>query len=223
VGQNVTTVTRFSLYSDAGTPDDFSDDSLIDSREYGGDGATDKTWDNAFALQVAAIKASRPDRNVNLRLQAQTISGSNENGFNLRVARPTDTDETFQNGGNGTNVLAIGTLPVNFGATGQGNVSLGAVPAGATRVSIRHFDSDVGVAPGSTITYSDGTSQYNGNPLAAGAADDKEEVDSFEFGEGYAGGPWSALYSAGGSDNSTWDLSYEGPDSTQPGEIRLVE
>ncbi len=220
---NPDTITRYTIYSDNGTPYNNSDDTQIGNpQEYGNDAASDKQWVNSFDLQVRTIKNLRPDKDVNVRLQVQTISGSSENGFNLRVARPSDTDATFASGGNGTNISAVGSLPVNFGASGTGNVALGDVPRGATEVVVKHFDSDVGVVAGTTINYNDGSTDYTGNPLLGRDADDIEENDTFALGSGYAGGSWRASYSAGASDNTTWDLSYSGPPDGNVSEIRLV-
>lgn len=225
VGYNKPTVTRYTLWSDKGTPFDPTDDVRIDSRDIGDDASYDKQWKDFFTWNPATYRASKPSSQF--RLQVQTISGANENGFNVRVTRPGDTDATFAGGGNGTNVSAIGDLPVNFGRTGIGEVSLGYVPAGATKVRVDHFDSDVGVTAGDRIKYSytnaGATSQtYYGNPLLGAAADNVTETDSFDL-SGYTGGTWKAIYKAGGSDNTTWKLSYEGPPTDAPGSIRLVK
>ena len=224
---NLTTVTRYTLYSDNGTPFDPSDDgTAIETIEIGEDKKYDKQWKDTFTWNPATYRASKPG--VNFRLQVQTVAGGNENGFNVRVTRPGDTDDTFTNGGgNGSNVSAIGDLPVNFGRTGTGEVLLGYVPSGATEVRVDHFDSDVGVAKGDTIKYSyidnnGGTSQiFPGNPLLGSAADNKTETDVIKL-SNYTGGSWRANYSAGGGDNTTWKLTYDGPPTNTPGSIRLV-
>ena len=226
-GRNLTTITRYTLYSDNGTPFDPSDDGLpIATQDIGDDKAYDRQWKPTFKWNPATYRASKP--NANFRLQVQTVAGSNENGFNVRVMRPGDTNDTFTNGGgNGSNVSAIGDLPVNFGRTDTGEVLLGYVPGGATKVIVEHFDSDVGVAKGDTIKYSyidnnGGTSQiFPGNPLLGSAADNKTETDIIEL-TNYTGGSWRANYSAGGGDNTTWKLTYDGPPTNTPGSIRLV-
>ena len=226
IGSNATTITRYALYSDNGTPFDPSDDGPpIDTRDIGADAAYNQQWKDFFTWNPAQYRSQ--NAGANFRLQVQTISGSNENGFNVRVTRPGDTDQTFVNGGNGSNVNAIGDIPVNFGKTGTGEVSLGYVPPGATQVRVDHFDSDVGVTPGDRIQYSysknGSTSQtYYGNPLLGSAADNKTETDTINL-SGYQGGIWKAIYKAGGSDNTTWKLTYDGPPTGSPGSIRLIQ
>ena len=227
-GRNETTVTRYTLFSDGGTPFDPTDDVEIQSRDIGDDASYDRQWKDFFTWDPTTYRASKPG--TQFRLQAQTIAGSNENGFNVRVTRPGDTDATFSSGGgNGTNVSAIGDLPVNFGRTGTGEVLLGYVPPGATQVRVDHFDSDVGVNPGDRIQYSYSangtgapTQTFFGNPLLGSAADNVTETDTIDL-SGYGGGVWKARYSAGGSDNTTWKLTYDGPPSGAPGSIRLVK
>ena len=225
LGAGNLTVTRYTLYADSGTPFDPSDDTLINSLDVGNDQNYDRQWKDAFTWRVDTYRNARP--NVNFRMAAQTISGSTENGFNVRVVRPGETDATFENGGgNGSSVSAIGDIPVNFGKNGLGEVSLGYVPAGATQVRIDHFDSDVGVTAGTQIEYlyeNNGvTSQtYPGNSLLGAAADNVTETDTIDL-SGYTGGFWKAIYNAGGSDNTTWRLSYDGPPTDTPGSIRLI-
>lgn len=224
IGRNATTITRYTLYSDNGTPFDPTDDGApIATKDIGADSAYDRQWKDTFTWNPATYRTSK--LNANFRLQVQTVAGSNENGFNVRVTRPGDTNATFENGGNGSNVSAIGKIPVNFGKTDTGEVSLGYVPRGATEVRIEHFDSDVGVTAGARIQYfytdnNGGTSQiYPGNPLLGPSADNKTEIDTIKL-TNFPGGTWKAIYSAGGSDNTTWELFYNG---AAKGTIRLTK
>lgn len=226
-GRNAETITRYSLYSDGGTPYDISDDSFINSTDIGARSDYDKQWKEFFNWNPQNYRMGKDNKNVNFRVSAQTISGCNENGFNMRIVNANDTDQTFINGGNGTDISAIGDIPVNFGKNGTGTVALGYVPKGAKEVRVDHFDSDVGVTAGARINYSyengGARSQtYYGNPLLGSASDNVNERDVIKLSSSYQGGKWQAIYNAGASDNTTWSLTYDGPPTGKPGYIRLV-
>ena len=231
-GKNATTITRYTLWSDNGTPLDYSDDTEIDSSDIGADPNYDQQWKNFFNFNPRQLRnkfnSSSDDANakLNFRISAETISGSNENGFNLRITKPGDTDATFANGGNGTDISAIGDIPVNFGRSGTGVIALGYVPKSAKNIHIDQFDLDTGVAPGSRVSYfyKNGTSRvgpFLGNPLAGSSKDNLKGRDDIQLPNGYQGGDWEAVYTAGGSDNSTWSLTHDG-ESEKPGYVRLV-
>ena len=228
-GTNRETKTKYSLYSDGGTPNDLTDDTLIREVTIGADSSKDKKWDNTFTINLESIRSQRGPNGelINFRLQTATTSGSNENGFNLRVVQPGRTDSendfTFRNGGNGTDITADGDIPVNFGKGGVGQVVLGYVPANAQEVRVRRFDADTGVTAGSQIQYTNSASSdvQLGQPALGGAGNNVWEVDPLTMPAGYNGATWTANYSAGSSDNTTWKLDYVG-DGEQPGDVRLI-
>lgn len=238
IGSNQETITRYTLWSDGGTPLDTTDDTAISYVDIGADQNKDKKWDNTFTFTPSTYRSGKSD--VNFRLQAETISGCNENGFNLRVIAPGQTDAIFLPDaqgkivGNGTSISAIGSMPVNFGVSGTGNVSLGVVPAGATNVSVDRFDCDTGVTPGDHVNYTGSEVDSNNNIKAGGtvttkigspesAADDITENDSWTLDSSYKTSSWVAAYKAGASDNSTWSVTYQGPGVADQASVNLVE
>ena len=91
------TVTRYSLYFDNNTATP-RDDVLVGTRDWGADGAdSDMKWVEAFNFD------RRDYGNGNFRLNVKSISGSSENGFDLRVgpkreATTTHETETYISG-----------------------------------------------------------------------------------------------------------------------------
>lgn len=147
------TTTRYTLYWDRGTSDPSDDVRVGDSRDWGGDGAdSDMQWVNAFEFNRADYVGG------NFRLNVKSVSGSSENGFDLRAGpkreeTTTYTTETYISGyrkngkpiystrqvptvhpapdwdsANGTSIQAEGHLPINFNIDGTTKMALGKVP-----------------------------------------------------------------------------------------------
>src|SRR5688500_17023187 len=76
------------------------------------------------------------------RLNVVTISGSSENGFNLRAGPRTDVEFKPDNG---TSVTATGYVPMNFNGGGNTTITLGTVPQAAAGkpLTIKKFDTDI--------------------------------------------------------------------------------
>lgn len=228
---NITT-TKYTLYYDSGTPDDPTDDVQIDSKSYGNNSATDMKWNSVFTLN-RDIAAYKKDGNGNVlangavgnfRLNVTTTAGASENGFGLR-AGPVRSGTTPFNATNGTKIIGVGHLPINFNIDGTATVRLGTVPTSAAgkEVIIRKFDTDVQAASGAanTVTYTcstlpgkSWTGNLSGNGLFA--------TDTIPVPANYTEGIWSVTYSAGRQDTSMWDMSYTGYGPGTPGTIKLI-
>ena len=228
------TTTRYRLWADNGTPDDFTDDHYVGERIYDGswvdnnnDGKhdTDMQWVD-FNIPRTAYNGQ------NFRLNVMTTGGASENGFNLRAGRLSDqviknsqgviTQNDFEN--NGTVLSAMGYMPMNFNKNGTANIVLGKIPVEAAghQVTIRNFDTDVGgsnpyikftcdTLPGMSWT---GTLSANGT----------FSTDRINVPTSYkTAGIWRAEYSAGQGDTSVWSMSYDAQGPGAPGDIKLVE
>lgn len=226
---NVTT-TKYTLYYDSGTPDDPTDDVYIDSKSYGNTSSTDMKWNSVFTLNRDAAAYSKDGKGKtlanggvgNFRLNVTSTAGASENGFGLRAGP--DADTTFKST-NGTKIIGVGHLPINFNIDGSATIRLGTVPTDAAgkEVIIRKFDTDVQAASGAanTVTYTcsslpgkSWTGKLSGNGLFA--------TDTISVPTNYTEGTWSVTYSAGRQDTSMWDMSYTGSGPGTPGSIKLI-
>lgn len=212
------TTTRYRLYYDNGTPDNYSDDVLVNltsggtaDKSYGNTSSTDMQWADVFRFNRNNYGAG------NFRLNATSTAGSSENGFNLRVNK---ANQTF-NANNGTSISATGHLPMNFNQGGNATITLGFVPtqaAGGT-LEIRKFDTDVGAQ---TVVYRCDSlpgMTFNGVLSGQGAF----TTDTITLPANYTGGNWTATYTAGAQDTSVWEMSYNNSGPGRPGRIKLVQ
>lgn len=220
------TVTRYTLYADNGTPSNPSDDVRISSADYGSVSATDMRWTSVFTFDRANY------RNQNFRLNATTISGASENGFNIRAGASSDYDGTGRDGGpangvnnfltNGTEVTSQGHMPMNFNRTGSATVTLGYVPpeAASKELIVRKFDTDVGAT---TVVYTcDGPGMSGFSFTGVLSGNGEFRTDNIPIPSYYTGGNWRATYSAALQDTSVWDMSYTGSGPGRPGRVRLI-
>lgn len=243
--RTVTTKTRFQVWCDMGHPEDITQAKRIfsnlyaDEPQYSFDNSANsayKGWINAVNIDPNAVVNGVRLYPVGAKfyMNATTVDGNGKNGFNVRLNRldpqtslPKDTDANYSAaGGNGTSVTTRGLLPINFGSNGTATLSLGDVPANATSVTIKRFDVDVGTSPGGfAVTYTDTNSGTHTGGFGYGGynANDKTQTDVFNLGAGYTGGNWTASYSAGTSDQSTWTMSYVGPPQFPITNIRLTD
>ncbi len=239
-GKTQRTTTRYTLYYTNGTPDT-ADDYEIDSVNYDGNSsATDMKWTKPSGFEINIgdnrWKNSFSQENA-FRINVQSIDGASENGFNLRAGPPLPvvTNTRLRNGAtqyyyngtwnnsapafdpnNGTDITASGRLPINFNTSGTVTVQLGYVPATATQITVDKFDTDVGAK---SVTYTDGTYSYTGTLTK----NDEFLPDVLQLPANYAGGNWTARYSAGAQDTSSWSMRYTGPSLNRPGLVRLVK
>jgi hypothetical protein len=210
------TTTRFQLYAPDSTPSTFDDDMLIAEAEWGpGDNWSDMQWvtPEGWAFSLSEYGYGK------YRINIQTIGGSSENGFNLRAGAPDSLNEDNWDPNNGTEITAVGTLPINFSQDGQVDVDLGYIPpeAAGYNVYINKFDTDVGAK---SITYYD---DYGNSWPGELAGNGTFKVDVIEIPQGYGGGRLYAQYRAGRQDTSSWQLYFDGQLEDLPGELRLVD
>jgi len=208
------TETKYELYAPSDTPDDFTDDTLIAEFSMRRGEEYDMEWAlmDGWSLDLATYGIGK------YRINAKSIDGSSENGFNLRAGPPLEEDEDF-NPYNSTEITATGRLPINFNTSGTVNIDLGYIPseAGGSSVYINKFDTDVGAK--SVIYYDDYGHTWPGQ-LAGNAT---FKLDTIQIPEGYAGGHLYAEYVAGSQDTSSWELYFDGWWEEGPGELKLVD
>ena len=229
------TSTQFSIYWDNNTPNDPTDDKLVQGyypsyskvpaqTTYGNDPATDMKW-----ITPPGGIINRADYPTgNFRINVTSTDGSSENGFNLRAgpyrSDPKDDPSKDFNPNNGTTIAADGNLPLNFNVDGTGYIGLGYVPStavsnGAGFLTVNKFDTDVGAK---SLYYT--CDAYPGVkfPGVLNTANDATSVDNITLPANYKGGNWTAVYTAGSNDTSVWSVSYSGPQGT-PGSIKLIQ
>jgi len=216
-GSNYTT-TRFQLFRPDNTPTTFDDDILIAEAEWGpGDTWSDMQWitPEGWELNLGNYGYGK------YRINVKTIGGSSENGFNLRAGAPEivygDPDDWFPD--NGTEITAVGTLPINFNQDGIVDVDLGYIPpeAAGYNVYVNKFDTDVGAK--SVVYYDDYGNTWPGELSGNGTF----QLDIIQIPYGYGGSRLYAKYEAGQQDTSSWQLYFDGQLDDLPGELRLVD
>jgi len=214
-GSNYTT-TRFQLFSPDSTPGDFGDDNLIAEAEWGpSDNWSDMQWVTPGGWEFNLAEHGYGKYRINV----ETIGGSSENGFNLRAGSPDAVYGDNWDPNNGTEITAVGTLPINFNQDGIVNVDLGYIPAeaGGSTIYVNKFDTDVGAK---SITYYD---DYGNSWPGELAGNGTFRIDDIQIPQGYGGGRLYAEYEAGRQDTSSWQLYFDGQLSDVPGELRLVD
>jgi Flp pilus assembly protein TadG len=212
------TTTRYTLYYTNNTPDP-SDDYEIATTTYDGNNSdTDMQWvqPSGFRIDVRNRRWRNDFDEPNaFRINVQSIAGASENGFNLRAGPPRGANEDFDPN-NGTDITGSGRLPINFNTSGTVTVQLGYVPATATQITVDKFDTDVG---SKSVIYTDGTYSYTG----VLTKNDEFLPDVLQLPANYPGGNWTARYTAGAQDTSSWSMRYTGPSLNRPGLVRLVK
>lgn len=117
---------------------------------------------------------------------------------------------TYQNG---TSVGAQGNLPMNFNQDTEADINLGNVPAAAAggKLSVTKFDTDVG--PDGTVNtvklYYTCDSLPGQTFSGSIAGNDQFATDVIPLPANYSGGNWTAHYTAGNNDTSSWKVSYD--------------
>lgn len=224
------TTTKFKLWYDP-DGDGPSAEAPVPGGEksYGGnatDATTDMKWNDFFSADLATFSPTG-----RIRLQVISTAGSSENGFDLRVSQaavPTSGTDPF-NTSNGSNITAQGHLPINFNQGGSTVLTLGHIPAEAAggSMTITKFDTDVTQSGTANTVY------YKCNPPAPGqpangfigklSGQGEYVADTLQLPANYAGGVWTATYTAGQQDTSVWDMSYSNSGPGRPGRIRLIK
>jgi len=210
------TTTRYQLFAPSDTPNDPTDDILIAEAIYGPETttATDMKWvtPGGFEFNMASYGAG------NYRLNVKAINGSSENGFNLRAGPPRGTGVPFDPN-NGTQINAMGNLPINFNISGTVNIELGEIPAEAagSNIYIDKFDTDVGAK---NVTYYDNKGNTWPGRLSGNGT---WKMDVLTLPQGYTGGKLYAQYQAGAQDTSVWQMYWDGGIPGGPSILRLVK
>lgn len=222
------TVTQYTVYDDNGTPDNTADDIQLSQVKYGGAATdvgdvkagvpVDNTW-------VSLIKnTNRIPADHNYRVNVLALSGSSENGYDLR-AGPTLASNQSYNPDNGSTISANGAMCLNFNDSTTSQISLGQIPLGVAggNASVTHFDTDVG---STSLNYTCSTLPTFNSPGNLGPADQRNGMsyrDTFGVPTNYTKiGTWYASYAAGANDTSTWKLEYSKSVPGSPGSIKLV-
>lgn len=237
------TKTRFSIYRTddqgniTGAP--------LATQEYGGS-STDVQWDADTRKSLGKNPWFTPDGftipvdtyGKNYKVRVQTLDGSSENGYNLRVGPPESanaaTETEWNNlygdkGGTDYNnikvpLVADGKLQMNFTGSGPVIVDLGTVPgtAKAGSLTVSKFDTDIGSQEIRYLCDPPPSNMPAGGYVGslANQANDTWTLDAINLPADYKGGRWQARYTATKGDTSSWFLSYTGPGS---GAVRLVE
>ena len=227
-GEDRRTVTQYSLYSDNGTPDDFTDDIFIARHTSDNSNANDLAWMTPAGFTFNKALYAVPGKVVNFRLNVATTSGSSENAFSLRAGPPHTTGagaaNTPFNAGNGTSVAIRSIIPINFNNDGAASFPLGLVSSAARggTLTITKFDTDISAnyPPTPNSVYytcsAYGSTRFNG---VVNMTSDAVTTDTITLPASYPGGTWTAHYTAGWGDTSTWRISATGG---APGSISLV-
>lgn len=247
----------FTLYDTKGTPGN-DDDTVIATATYNGSSShsTDLTWvtPTGFSFDITDPRwASRFSANgndpVTFRINAKTINGSGDNGFNLRagppLVAPTVPTQTVTTGsGNNKKTVTqyyyngswqntpppVPAFNSNNGTkiTGEGRIPMILTATGSIKITLGDVPAgatSVSITKfdtdigASTVTYNDGMTTRRG--VLAG--NDQTETDTYNLGSNYAGGTWVANYTAGVNDTSTWEMSYIGPPSGTPKGVYLTQ
>jgi hypothetical protein len=220
------TTTRYSLYDTNGTPGDYSDDTLIAESTYTGPRLgescdTDMKWvlPDGFYFDTS-------DHSDTIRLNVKTLTveegapweGASENGFMVRAGPPRAEEQSF-NPDNGTDIMGVKRLPINFNDGGQVTLNLGYIPPDAVtgNIYVRNFDTDCGAQ---TVEYyfddvkiGEGSLSGNGEFVT-----DVLQVED-DYPEGFT---LYAKYTSGTLDTSSWAMWFDGRDPHTESRLRLV-
>ena len=225
------TITNYSLFSDNGTPDDFTDDRLIARYTSDNTDTNDLKWMTPAGFSFNKADYAVTGKTVNYRINVATTKGSSENGFSLRAGPPHTTSggapsTTAFNKNNGTSMAIRGIIPINFNYDNVADFPLGVVPSSARggTLTITKFDTDIPASqadppPANTVYY---TCSAYGSRRFSGTVDMTDNafsIDQIQLDADYPGGTWTAHYTAGWGDTSTWKIAASG---VSPGSIALV-
>lgn len=224
-GEDRRTVTQYTLYSDNGTPNDFTDDVQIS--RYTSDNTTvnDLKWMTPTGFKFNKSTYDIAGRLVNYRMNVATISGSSENGFSLRAGPPHVNDSDFSKT-NGTSIATREIMPINFNNDGLAAFPIGFVPASARSgtITIKKFDTDVAdsqhPSTPNAVYYTCDSLPGQTFPGTVNMTNDAFSTDTIAVPSNYTGGVWTANYTSGWGDTSTWTVTATG---VSPGSIRLVQ
>lgn len=215
-GVSAQATTVFTIYAPDNTPNDYSDDVVIATVTIGPNDPTYKLkWvvPPGFAINTAVYGTGK------YRINVKTTAGSGGNAYHMRAGPPRSGNQPF-NPDNGTVITGTGNLQMFFQQNGTVTWNLCYIPreAAGMKIHIRKFDTDIGAR---SITYRDSTGMINWTGQLSTNGTWREDV--FTVPANYPGGTLQAIYTAGRTDTSVWEVWYEGVIEGEPGMLRLVE
>lgn len=221
-GSSYATVTQYTVYDDNGTPDYNGDDIQLNRATYGGTSNADIAADNTWVSLWKGARAA--DSKSNYRVNVKSLSGSSENGYDLRAGATLASNQAY-NPNNGSSISANGAMCLNFNNSTTSQISLGQIPLGVAggNASVTHFDTDVGSTTLNYTCSSLPSFNFVGNLGPDNQRNGLSYTDTFGVPANYTTlGTWYASYSAGANDTSTWGLEYSKSVPGSPGTIKLV-
>lgn len=228
---NQLTTTKYTITTVPNGFKDLTSQVQIATATYRDNAATSNVWVTPTGFDINLD--DYPDV-TQFRLNVKTLNGSSENGFLLRAGPPglaSSSDWSTSNSNFNTAakrdalnmIKSSGYLPLNFnrpGTTETAAIGLGTLPPAngvSYRVHILKFDTDVGAV---SIGYRDSNGNTWPGLLSAGG---QFRTDTFTVPASYPGGKLTADYRAGGTDTSSWSMTYEGSAPGLPGTVKLIK
>jgi hypothetical protein len=215
-GVSTQATTVFTIYRPDSTPNDYTDDVVIATATIG---PSNSTYKLKWAVPPGFSFDSATYGTGNYRINVKTTSGTGGNAYHMRAGPPRGSGQSF-NPNNGTSLSGVGRLQMFFQADGTVTWNLGYIPpeAAGTTLHIKKFDTDIGAQ---SITYTDTSGYINFTGMLSTNGTWKEDV--YTIPSNYPGGTLRAIYTAGRTDTSVWEMWYEGVLAGQPGLVRLVQ
>jgi len=215
------TTTKYTLtYTDPST----GAVTTIATAQYGDeDSGTDMHWvtPGGFSFDPRTYGGSGVAKTF--QLQVQSISGSSENGFELRAGVPGTADADYAT--NGTSVEGVGRIPMNFNTDYVLPITLANIPAPPTpnpfNVLVKKFDTDVGAVDVNYMVSSNPSNMPTGGYAGKLAGNGQFLEDTVVVPGDYTAGQWTANYHAGAGDTSVWEVHSSIP--TGSGYVQLVQ
>ena len=224
------TKTRYTLTTVPNGFRDLTTQTQVATATYGQDSTTSDKWITPSGFD---INLDNYPGVTQFRLNVKTLNGASENGYLLRAGPPamaTTADWSTANSNFNTAakqdalnmIKSSGYLPLNFNTSSTQTASIGLgqlPPANGTPYSVHilKFDTDVGAV---SVGYRD----TNGNTWpGALAANGQFKTDTFSLPGTYPGGKLTADYRAGGTDTSSWSMTYDGSSPGLPSTVKLIK
>lgn len=245
------TTTKYTLYDTKGTVSK-DDDVLVATASYGGDSKSDMAWVTPTSFNFDISKVTLKDGVRDMRINVTSISGSSENGFNLRAGPPLKSGNNLVdvrerivtvNGVKKTQYKKmingveqgnwLDTNPFNSkngtNITATGRIPMNFNADGVATITLGYVPAgskQVVINKFDTDVGSNMSVTYNdgiSTRIGRLSGNDEDMQDVYDLGNNYAGGLWTATYRAGLGDTSVWDMSTTGSSLKTPGGVYLVK
>ena len=215
------TVTQYQLLNPKG--------GIVATNTYGNDQSADGKWVTPAGFKFTPGSAGQ------YKLRVSTLSGSSENGFQLRAgpsegANKPDAEWNDQYGdksGSAPDAVAVPIdandhLQINFTKNGTVKFRLGYVgdDQAGKQITVSKFDVDVGSNAKSIVYTCDSLPGLTFPGVLPVPGDGVWSKDNIKVPASYTGGNWYAEYTAGKGDSSTWTLEGQGKGT---GKVRLTK